>query len=150
MRLEHSTIKGEQIVACGQLRKDERTVPQEVDSVSFEFRHDGRAHDLIPAGTLLGKLTGLDGGLEGAEITTIEGIESPAADAIRTAWVELQVPQCGYCQSGQIMQAASLLSQNPAPTDQDIDDAMQGNLCRCATYQRIRAGIHEASKRMEG
>ena len=89
------------------------------------------------------------GDLEGAEITTIEGIETPQAQAIQAAWVELQVPQCGYCQSGQIMSAAALLSETPKPTDEDIDFAMEGNLCRCASYTRIRKAIHRAAEMME-
>jgi isoquinoline 1-oxidoreductase alpha subunit len=87
---------------------------------------------------------------EGAEITTIEGLNGKAAQAVQGAWRDLDVVQCGYCQSGQIMQAVGLLSSNAAPTDQDIDDYMGGNVCRCATYVRIRAAIHEAAKRMEG
>ncbi|MCD9146389.1 (2Fe-2S)-binding protein [Pseudophaeobacter flagellatus] len=84
------------------------------------------------------------------EVTTIEGLGTPENLAmIQTAWVQHQVAQCGYCQSGQIMQAASLLADNPAPTDEDIDDAMQGNLCRCGTYPRIRAAIHSAAKMMQ-
>jgi isoquinoline 1-oxidoreductase alpha subunit len=79
------------------------------------------------------------------EVTTIEGLQSKQAKAVQTAWVELQVPQCGYCQSGQIMSAAALLEKNPAPTDTDIDGAMSGNICRCATYLRIRAAIHAAA-----
>ena len=90
------------------------------------------------------------GDLDGAEITTIEGIETKAAQAIQSAWVELQVPQCGYCQSGQIMSASALLSETPKPTDEDIDLAMEGNLCRCATYARIRRAIHRAAEIMEG
>jgi isoquinoline 1-oxidoreductase subunit alpha len=85
----------------------------------------------------------------GIEITTIEGISSKAAEAVRTAWAELDVPQCGYCQSGQIMSAAALLAENNAPTDDDIDSAMDGNVCRCATYHRIRAGIHRAAEIMK-
>ncbi|TAG30718.1 MAG: (2Fe-2S)-binding protein [Rhodobacterales bacterium] len=86
----------------------------------------------------------------GGEITTIEGLGQPGALApLQEAWVKHQVAQCGYCQSGQIMQAASLLAQIPEPTDQDIDDAMQGNLCRCGTYPRIRAAIHEAAQMMK-
>jgi isoquinoline 1-oxidoreductase alpha subunit len=81
----------------------------------------------------------------GKRITTIEGIESRPAKAIQAAWVKLQVPQCGYCQSGQIMSATALLEHNATPTDADIDAAMNGNLCRCATYVRIRAAIHEAA-----
>ncbi|MGB0662036.1 MAG: (2Fe-2S)-binding protein [Mangrovicoccus sp.] len=89
------------------------------------------------------------GDLEGAKITTIEGIESKAAKAVQAAWVELQVPQCGYCQSGQIMSASALLSDTPKPSDADIDSAMEGNLCRCATYARIRKAIHRAAEIME-
>ncbi len=81
-----------------------------------------------------------------APITTIEGLGSPdALSALQAAWIEHQVAQCGYCQSGQIMQAAALLAENPAPTDAEIDDAMAGNLCRCGTYPRIRAAIHSAA-----
>jgi isoquinoline 1-oxidoreductase subunit alpha len=86
----------------------------------------------------------------GMKITTIEGIEGKAADAVRSAWRSLDVPQCGYCQSGQIMSAAALLSDNPNPTDEDIDSAMDGNVCRCATYHRIRAAIHLAAETMKG
>lgn len=85
-----------------------------------------------------------------SEITTIEGIKGREAQAVQKAWVALDVPQCGYCQSGQIMSAASLLSINPKPTDEDIDLAMNGNICRCATYVRIRAAIHDAAKSLEG
>lgn len=81
----------------------------------------------------------------GKEITTIEGLSGKVADAVRDAWVKLDVVQCGYCQSGQIMAAAALLSENPKPTGEDIDGAMTGNICRCNTYQRIRAAIHVAS-----
>ncbi|WP_194096056.1 (2Fe-2S)-binding protein [Marivivens aquimaris] len=84
------------------------------------------------------------------EVTTIEGVGTPDNVAtIQQAWIDHQVAQCGYCQSGQIMQAAALLAENPAPSDQDIDDAMQGNLCRCGTYPRIRAAIHDAAQRMK-
>ena len=84
-------------------------------------------------------------------VTTIEGLGTPESlHALQAAWVEHQVAQCGYCQSGQIMQAASLLAENPVPTDQDVDDAMQGNLCRCGTYPRIRAAIHTAAKATQG
>lgn len=84
------------------------------------------------------------------EITTIEGLGQPGALApLQAAWVKHQVAQCGYCQSGQIMQAAALLAQVPEPTDQDIDDAMQGNLCRCGTYPRIRAAILDAAQMMK-
>lgn len=89
------------------------------------------------------------GDLEGAIVTTIEGVDDKAAAAVQAAWVEAQVPQCGYCQSGQIMSAAALLSETPKPTDEDIDFAMEGNVCRCATYARIRKAIHRASEIME-
>jgi isoquinoline 1-oxidoreductase alpha subunit len=85
------------------------------------------------------------GDVEGRAITTIEGVQGKVADAVRTAWRNLDVVQCGYCQSGQIMSAIGLLTQMPKPSDSDINDAMDGNVCRCATYQRIRAAIHEAS-----
>ena len=82
-------------------------------------------------------------------VTTIEGLGTPEALAtIQQAWIEEQVAQCGYCQSGQILQAASLLAETPDPTDDDIDAAMQGNLCRCGTYPRIRAAIHRAARMM--
>ncbi|WP_114285513.1 (2Fe-2S)-binding protein [Candidatus Halocynthiibacter alkanivorans] len=87
--------------------------------------------------------------VEGAEITTIEGLSSRAAAAVQTAWAELDVVQCGYCQSGQIMSATGLLSENARPTVEDIDEYMNGNACRCATYQRIRAAILRASEIME-
>jgi len=80
------------------------------------------------------------------KITTIEGISENVDHAIQKAWIELQVPQCGYCQSGQIMSAVALLKAKPTPTDADIDAAMQGNLCRCGTYQRIRSAIHRAAE----
>lgn len=83
-------------------------------------------------------------------VTTIEGLGQPGNLAvIQQAWIKHQVAQCGYCQSGQIMQANALLAANPEPTDQDIDEAMQGNLCRCGTYPRIRAAIHEAAEMMK-
>ena len=82
----------------------------------------------------------------GAEITTIEGLRTREGAAVQAAWEKLDVPQCGYCQSGQVMSAAALLASNRRPTDADIDAAMQGNICRCATYQRIRAAIKEAAK----
>jgi isoquinoline 1-oxidoreductase alpha subunit len=84
------------------------------------------------------------------EITTIEGLKSREGAAVQKAWVALDVPQCGYCQSGQVMSAAALLSLNPKPNDHDIDLAMNGNICRCATYVRIRAAIHDAAKSLEG
>ena len=88
-------------------------------------------------------------GAVSGEVTTIEGLGSPEAlHAVQEAWVENQVAQCGYCQSGQIMSAASLLSRNPEPSDDDIDIAMNGNLCRCGTYPRIRAAIHAAAGKL--
>ena len=90
------------------------------------------------------------GTLEGAEVTTIEGANGKVTEAVRAAWVGLEVPQCGYCQSGQIMSAVSLLSEVPKPTDEDIDLAMNGNICRCCTYHRIRAAVHDAARRLEG
>ena len=89
------------------------------------------------------------GTLEGAEVTTIEAIEGPEAEAIQAAWVDLNVPQCGYCQSGQVMTATSLLQVLPKPSDAEIDDAMAGNICRCATYARIRKAIRQASDTLE-
>ncbi|WP_419694243.1 (2Fe-2S)-binding protein [Mesorhizobium muleiense] len=89
------------------------------------------------------------GDVEGAKITTIEGLSGKVGETVQTVWAELDVPQCGYCQSGQIMSAAALLTETPKPTDDDINSAMSGNLCRCATYQRIRAAIHEAAHRLE-
>ncbi len=83
----------------------------------------------------------------GKEVTTIEGLNSPSGKAIQAAWRELDVVQCGYCQSGQIMSAAALLERKPRPTDADIDEAMRGNLCRCATYVRIRAAIKAAANK---
>src|SRR4029453_10792067 len=84
----------------------------------------------------------------GRKVTTIEGLASRAAKAVQKAWVELDVVQCGYCQSGQIMSATALLEKKPRPTHQDIDLAMNGNICRCATYHRIRAAIHAAAKQL--
>jgi isoquinoline 1-oxidoreductase alpha subunit len=86
--------------------------------------------------------------LAGRKVTTIEGLQSRAAKAVQKAWVDHDVVQCGYCQSGQIMSATVLLEQNPKPTDEDIDLAMAGNICRCATYVRIRAAIHAASAQL--
>jgi isoquinoline 1-oxidoreductase alpha subunit len=82
-------------------------------------------------------------------VLTIEGVSGKVAEAVQSTWTKLDVPQCGYCQSGQVMAAIGLLSNNRKPTDQDIDDAMSGNICRCNTYQRIRAAIHEAAKLLE-
>lgn len=80
------------------------------------------------------------------KVTTIEGLDARGAHPLQQAWQELDVPQCGYCQAGQIMTAAALLKDNPQPTDADIDSTMSGNLCRCATYMRIRAGVHRAAE----
>lgn len=81
----------------------------------------------------------------GKAVTTIEGISPDRSHPVQKAWIELQVPQCGYCQSGQIMSACALLEKKPKPTDEDIDTAMSGNICRCGTYPRIRAAIHKAA-----
>ncbi len=90
------------------------------------------------------------GDVEGASVTTIEGVTGNAlAETVQQVWADLDVAQCGYCQSGQIMSAIALLGETPKPSDSDIDDAMSGNLCRCATYQRIRAAIHESARRLE-
>jgi isoquinoline 1-oxidoreductase alpha subunit len=89
------------------------------------------------------------GDLGDSRVTTIEGIDGKAAKAVQAAWQALDVVQCGYCQSGQIMAATALLTENVKPTDGDINDAMSGNLCRCNTYHRIRAAVHEASRLME-
>ena len=86
---------------------------------------------------------------EGSEITTIEGVAGKAAQAVQTAWQQLDVVQCGYCQSGQIMSTIALLAEVEKPTDADIDAALAGNICRCATYHRIRAAVHEAARLME-
>lgn len=94
---------------------------------------------VTPVGSVTGK------------VTTIEGLGTPAAlHAVQAAWIAHQVAQCGYCQSGQIMGAAALLRQNPAPTDADIDAALSGNLCRCGAYPRIRAAVHDAARRLQG
>jgi isoquinoline 1-oxidoreductase subunit alpha len=86
------------------------------------------------------------GKVAGKKITTIEGLHPRGEHPVQRAWVAEQVPQCGYCQSGQIMQAAALLAKNPSPTDKDISDAMSGNICRCATYLRIRRAIKRAAQ----
>lgn len=83
---------------------------------------------------------------EGQEVVTIEGLSPDSSHPLQTAWLQFDVPQCGYCQSGQIMSAAVLLRENSDPSDQDIDDAMSGNICRCGTYPRIRKAIHAAAK----
>ena len=88
--------------------------------------------------------------VEGSEVTTIEGMEGPEITALQAAWEAIDVPQCGWCQSGQIMSATALLQQIPAPSDEDINNAMAGNVCRCATYVRIRQAIHDAAKTLEG
>jgi isoquinoline 1-oxidoreductase alpha subunit len=85
------------------------------------------------------------GGLGSQKVTTIEGLRGSVATAVQDAWTRLDVPQCGYCQSGQVLAATALLVSNRAPTDDDIDEAMGGNLCRCATYHRIRSAIHSAA-----
>ena len=86
----------------------------------------------------------------GKRVTTIEGLSADGSHPVQKAWMEEDVPQCGYCQPGQIMSAAALLSKKPNPTDADIDDAMSGNICRCGTYQRIRKAIHRAASSMAG
>src|SRR5690349_2130858 len=86
------------------------------------------------------------GDVGAAAVTTIEGAAGKVAEAVRAAWRKLDVVQCGYCQSGQIMSAIGLLGENPAPSDAEIDVVMDGNICRCGTYQRIRAAIHEAAR----
>jgi aerobic-type carbon monoxide dehydrogenase small subunit (CoxS/CutS family) len=83
--------------------------------------------------------------VEGRKVITIEGLSADGSTPVQKAWVEEQVPQCGYCQSGQIMSATALLAKTPKPTDAEIDSAMSGNICRCGTYQRIRAAIHRAA-----
>jgi isoquinoline 1-oxidoreductase subunit alpha len=90
------------------------------------------------------------GAVAGKKITTIEGLSPKSDHPVQKAWIELDVPQCGYCQSGQIMAAAALLERKANPTDVDIDSAMAGNICRCGTYQRIRAGIHRAAQIKKG
>lgn len=82
----------------------------------------------------------------GKSVTSIEGLSADRSHPVQRAWIEMEVPQCGYCQSGQIMAAAALLSTNPAPSDADIDTAMSGNICRCGTYPRIRKAIHRAAE----
>ena len=90
------------------------------------------------------------GDVAGTSVTTIEGLGSPAAlHAVQAAWVAGQVAQCGYCQSGQIMQAAAFLAENPDPSEEEIDEAMSGNLCRCVTYPRIRAAVQDAALRLK-
>jgi isoquinoline 1-oxidoreductase alpha subunit len=88
--------------------------------------------------------------VEGKHVTTIEGLSNDLSHPLQKAWIEIDVPQCGYCQSGQIMSAAVLLSKIPKPTDTDIDEAMSGNICRCGTYPRIRRAIHRAAQLADG
>ena len=88
--------------------------------------------------------------IEGKHVKTIEGLSNDLSHPLQRAWIEIDVPQCGYCQSGQIMSAAVLLSKIPQPTDTDIDEAMSGNICRCGTYPRIRRAIHRAAELAEG
>lgn len=83
-------------------------------------------------------------------VTTIEGLSADRSHAVQQAWIELDVPQCGYCQSGQLMSASALLAHNPKPTDADIDTAMAGNICRCGTYDRIRKAVHRAADLLQG
>jgi isoquinoline 1-oxidoreductase alpha subunit len=83
-------------------------------------------------------------------VNTIEGVDGPEAKAVQAAWEAIDVPQCGWCQSGQVMSATALLREIPNPTDEDIDNAMAGNICRCATYVRIREAIKNAAKELEG
>ena len=86
--------------------------------------------------------------VEGKQVTTIEGLNGRVGEAVKAAWDRIQVPQCGYCQPGQVMAAAALLSRNPKPSDEDIDQAMKFNLCRCGTYRRIRLAIHDAAREL--
>jgi len=88
--------------------------------------------------------------VEGRNVTTIEGLNGRVAEAVQASWDKIQVPQCGYCQSGQVMAATALLTKTPNPTDAQIDAAMNGNLCRCGTYGRVRAAIKEASRKLGG
>jgi isoquinoline 1-oxidoreductase subunit alpha len=88
--------------------------------------------------------------VSGKKVTTIEGLSATDSHPVQRAWIEIDVPQCGYCQSGQIMTASALLAKTPNPTDAEIDDAMSGNICRCGTYDRIRAAIHQAAKLQAG
>jgi len=89
-------------------------------------------------------------GVAGAKVTTIEGLSANGTHPLQVAWREIDVPQCGYCQAGQIMSAAALLAKTPHPTDQQINSAMDGNLCRCGTYVRVRQAIHKAASTMKG
>ncbi len=98
--------------------------------------------DGVPTRSCLMPVSGVGRG----RVTTIEGLDPKVAHPLQQAWLELDVPQCGYCQGGQILSAAALLKEHPQPSDKEIDSAMAGNLCRCATYMRIRAGIHRAAQ----
>jgi len=89
-------------------------------------------------------------GVAGKRVTTIEGLSPDRSHPVQKAWVETDAPQCGYCQSGQIMAAAAMLAKNPNPTDRDIDEVMQGNICRCGSYQEIRRAIHRAAEMKNG
>lgn len=86
---------------------------------------------------------------DGASVETVEGLDTPESQAVQAAWTAIDVPQCGWCQSGQVVSATALLMQIPEPTDEDIDRAMAGNICRCATYVRIRQAIHEAARALK-
>jgi isoquinoline 1-oxidoreductase subunit alpha len=88
--------------------------------------------------------------VEGKNVTTVEGLSKDRTHGVQRAWMEIDVPQCGYCQSGQIMAAAALLATNPSPTDADIDAALAGNICRCGTYVRIRKAVHRAAELLRG
>ena len=88
--------------------------------------------------------------VEGQQVTTIEGLQGKVAEAVQASWDKIQVPQCGYCQSGQVMAATALLAKTPNPTDAQIDAAMNGNICRCGTYGRVRVAIKEAAKKLGG
>ncbi|MCE6953138.1 (2Fe-2S)-binding protein [Cereibacter sphaeroides] len=90
------------------------------------------------------------GSVAGAQVTTIEGMQGREIEAVQAAWAAIDVPQCGWCQSGQVMSATALLREIPKPSDEDIDHAMAGNLCRCAAYVRIRQAIHDAARTLEG
>jgi isoquinoline 1-oxidoreductase alpha subunit len=99
----------------------------------------------VDGGAVRSCLTAM-GDIEGVEVVTIEGLDPQGKHPVQRAWIENNVPQCGYCQAGQIMQAVAFLKDTPKPTDDDIDAAMSGNICRCGTYQRIRAAIKQAAK----
>jgi len=101
-------------------------------------------------GNAVRSCTTLASGAVGKKVITIEGLSPTSSHPLQTAWVAEQVPQCGYCQSGQLMSAAALLTKTPRPTDAQIDTAMSGNICRCGTYQRIRKAIHRAANQSAG